>query len=59
MLRSMHGVPALRLNQNLCQAALMKTTPDESGAGVTSEAGMNVFDICLGTMSGSAVTKEW
>jgi hypothetical protein len=55
----MHGVPALRLNQNLCQAALMKTTPDESGARVTSEAGMNVFDICQGTMSGSAVTKEW
>ena len=59
MLRDMHGVPALRLSENLSQAALGKTSPDERGAMVRSEAGMNVFDICEGTISGTAVTKEW
>ena len=59
MLRGMHSVPALRLSQNLCRAALRKTTPDERGGIVRSEAGMNVFDICQGTISGAAVTKEW
>ena len=52
-------MPALRLSQNLCRAALRKTTPDERGGIVRSEAGMNVFDICQGTISGAAVTKEW
>ena len=59
MLRNMHGVPALKLSQKLCKEALSKTSPDERGAIVRSEAGMNVFDICQGTVSGAAVAKDW
>ena len=57
MLRSLHGVPALKLNQNLCKTALEKTGLDKRA--MRSEPGMNVFDICQGAMSGAAVTKQW
>ena len=60
MLRSMHGVPELRLSESLSQAALAEaTSADESGMIATSEPGMNVFEICEGAMSGAAVTKQW
>ena len=57
MLRSLHSVPALKLNQYLCKAALEKTGVEERA--MKSEPGMNVFDICQGAMSGAAVTKQW
>lgn len=59
MLRSMHGVAPLKLDLHLSRQALSRSMSDVSGYKPTSEPGMNVFDICQGSMTGSGVTKEW